>query len=125
MLNVAEAESPTIVTVEQEQQPSCEIFIQEIKAYDWNDQIAYAIMMSESGCRDYIVNNNPNTGDYSVGLFQINIIGTLGNDRPSEEWLKNYKNNIAYAYSLYKSQGWDPWSAYKNGNYKKYLLGTI
>lgn len=77
----------------------------EINKYDWNTKQAYDIMMIESGNNPTIVNDNPNTGDYSVGCFQINLIGNMRNTRPSEEWLKVAENNVQYAYGMYKSQG--------------------
>ena len=47
---------------------------------------AWAVAMKESTGRPRSHNDNPNTGDYSHGLFQINMIGSLGPAR-----LKQYK----------------------------------
>jgi hypothetical protein len=47
---------------------------------------AWAIAMKESTGRPRSHNDNPKTGDYSHGLFQINMIGSLGPAR-----LKQYK----------------------------------
>lgn len=88
--------------------------------YDWDIRVARAVMLAESGGDHLVVNDNPATGDYSVGLFQINLYGKLAASRPSEEWLKVPENNIAYAYTLYKEGGWNVWSAYKTGAYLKY-----
>ena len=87
---------------------SCEA---EIAKYNWNQSVARAVMLAESGGNPGIVNNNPRTGDYSVGCFQINLYGNLRNTRPSEAWLKNAANNVSYAYKLYQSSGWTPWGA--------------
>lgn len=73
-------------------------------------QNAKRVMECESSSRPWIVNNNPRTGDYSVGLFQINLIGSLAKSRPSEQWLKNPENNIAYAADMQQRQGWSPWT---------------
>lgn len=66
-------------------------------------------MECESGGNPEALNNNPLTGDYSVGLFQINLYGANAKTRPSEEWLKVPENNISYAYELYKNGGWGHW----------------
>lgn len=62
-------------------------------------------MMIESKNDPLVINDNPSTGDYSVGCFQINLIGEMRNTRPSEESLKSAEVNVAYAYQMWKSQG--------------------
>ena len=62
-------------------------------------------MMIESGNNPLTINDNPSTGDYSVGCFQINLIGSMRYTRPSEEWLKIASNNVSYAYRMYIEQG--------------------
>jgi hypothetical protein len=42
---------------------------------------AWAVVMTESNARPKAHNSNTRTGDNSYGLFQINMIGTLGDDR--------------------------------------------
>ena len=71
---------------------------------------ALRVMACESGGNHLIVNDNPRTRDYSVGLFQINLYGSLRSTRPPESWLKVPENNIAYAHQMYKSSGWGPWT---------------
>lgn len=44
-------------------------------------KVAWAIAKKESNGRPLAHNNNPNTGDNSYGIFQINMIGQLGLDR--------------------------------------------
>lgn len=44
-------------------------------------KLAWAIVMRESRGHPTSRNNNPSTGDNSYGLFQINMIGGLGDDR--------------------------------------------
>jgi hypothetical protein len=91
----------------------CELYKDIIRSYDWNDDIAIKIMMAESGCNANALNDNPRTGDYSVGLFQINLLGGLAKERPSEAYLRDPRQNIAYAYKLYTSSGFRPWTTYK------------
>lgn len=110
--NPLKAESPT---AELPKTTSCDYYKSLIRQYDWNDDIAIKIMMAESGCNANALNNNPRTGDYSVGLMQINIIGNLSKERPSEAYLRDPRNNIAYAYKLYTVSGFRAWSTYKNG----------
>ena len=51
-------------------------------------KVAWAIVMKESGGRPKAHNGNANTGDNSYGLFQINMIGGLGEDRRNKFDLK-------------------------------------
>ena len=94
--------------------------------YGWNQSVAYNVMMVESGNKPTNLNDNPNTGDYSIGCFQINLLGgnlmskygimqRLGYTGAAEraqmtEWLWNPSNNVAVAWELYKGSGWAPWS---------------
>lgn len=86
-----------------------------------------AIANRESGFNPTAYNGNVSTGDNSVGLTQINMIGSLGQSRLEEinrlfgaglqtvdqakEWLKNPDNNLRYAYYI-SNQGsnFQPWS---------------
>jgi len=51
-------------------------------------KMAWAIVMKESGGRPKAHNGNSGTGDNSYGLFQINMIGGLGEDRREKFDLK-------------------------------------
>jgi hypothetical protein len=87
------------------------VVIKEIqKVFGSSSKKAIQIATCESGLNPFVLNDNPRTGDYSVGVFQINLYGNLAKNRPSEEWLKDYRNNISYAHEMYISQGWVPWS---------------
>ncbi len=101
--------------------------------------IALAIMRAESGGRADALYRwgdeaNPNRGECSVGLFQINLRsndckGKLVHwDKAEGEtleekiaWLQIPENNIKVAYQIYKAQGFYPWSTFTNGKYGKYL----
>ena len=63
----------------------------------------------------------------SIGLFQINLYnakqwihaGRIPGDTMAEKinWLKNPYNNTLYAYWVFKTSGWSPWSSYQSGAY--------
>lgn len=77
----------------------------EIAKYDWNHSVATAVMLAESGGDPGNLNDNPSTGDYSVGCFQVNIYGANARTRPSEAALKNAATNVSFAYGIYKGNG--------------------
>lgn len=77
----------------------------ELSKYDWPQDQAHKVMMQESTNNPQTVNDNPATGDYSVGCFQINLYGANAIKRPSEQWLKDPANNVQYAYQMYVNQG--------------------
>jgi len=76
-----------------------------LSKYDWNQHDAYKIMFQESSNDPLTLNDNPETGDYSVGCFQINLIGDMRNTRPPEQELYKAEVNVEYAYHMYVSQG--------------------
>jgi hypothetical protein len=77
---------------------------------------AWAVAMKESTGRPRSHNDNPNTGDNSHGLFQINMIGSLGPARLKQYKLENYEDlfdpltNAKIAFQM--SDGGDNWSAW-------------
>jgi len=91
---------------------------------------AAAIAEAESGGRPTAHNDNPNTGDNSYGLWQINMIGGLGPARraqfgiASNDQLTDPLTN-AKAMAIISGGGshWGDWSTYKSGAYKAYLGG--
>lgn len=76
----------------------------------------------------YALNNNPKTGDYSVGLFQENFLGKMGVGRVKQyapqfgkspttpvdqfvSWLgKHPAAQAQIAYQIYQSQGYGAWT---------------
>lgn len=97
----------------------------EVQKYtEWNQRIAYAVMMAES------TGNAGNIGDTSLvfmqdgieygasyGCFQIRFLP----GRPTPAQLLDPIFNVEYAHNMYILQGWAPWSAYNNGKYAKFL----
>ena len=83
-----------------------------IKKYFPKDQWenAYAVMMGESGGNAQAVGDNyPINGLHapSYGLFQIRALP----GRPDPKVLTDPEENVKYAAQLYKTQGWQPWTA--------------
>lgn len=79
--------------------------VTEIAKYDWDYDTAVAVAVAESGLNPTALNNNPATGDYSVGCFQINIYGANAYSRPSEAELYNPVINVEFAYRIYVANG--------------------
>lgn len=92
-----------------------------------NLNIAVAVALAESGGNPSAHNNNATTGDDSYGLWQINMIDTLGPSRAQALGITSYSAlfdpalNAKAAMMIYKSQGWPGWSTYKRGDQKKFL----
>jgi hypothetical protein len=77
---------------------------------------AWGTAMKESMGKPFAHNKNSNTGDNSYGLFQINMIGSLGPARLKQFGLKSNKDlfdpatNAKVAYIM--SNGGKDWSAW-------------
>jgi hypothetical protein len=78
---------------------------------------AWAVAMKESNGRPRAFNGNTNTGDNSYGIFQINMIGSLGDARREKFNLASNKElfdpvtNAKIAHHM--SNGGENWSAWK------------
>jgi hypothetical protein len=79
--------------------------------------VAWAVAKKESNGRPLAFNGNHKTGDSSYGMFQINMIDSLGPDRrtkfdlDSNADLFNPVKNAEIAY--YMPNGGDDWSSWK------------
>lgn len=89
---------------------------------------AVAIALGESGGNPASFNGNASTGDKSYGLWQINMLGSMGPARLKQYGLKSENDLLDPATNarvMYAMSGggkkWTDWSAYKNGSYKQYL----
>lgn len=83
-------------------------------------RVALAIQRAENpngACEIYHYNTN---GTLDWGYFQIN---TVHLQRPGLNLrdLLDCKANIDFAYVLYQERGFQPWSTYNNGAYRKFL----
>ena len=92
--------------------------------------IMAAIAEAESGGNPTSLNNNPSTGDYSVGLWQINYFGSMLGPRSKSygtpQALQGNANAQAKAAISISNNGTSlsPWSTYTSGAYKQYLNGN-
>lgn len=115
-------EAPQIEVKKVNTIPECNQYRHLVEKYDWDTELVMKIMELESSCRPEVVNNNPKTGDHSIGLMQINLFKDLKHTRPSEEELKDPAQNLEFAYQLYKNRGnYKDWSTYKKA---KLALGS-
>lgn len=86
-----------------------------------------AIAMAESGGRTTA--HNPIPPDNSYGLWQINMIGSMGPSRrrqygiSSNSQLFNAATNARAAKMILDSQGLKAWTTYSSGAYKKFMPG--
>lgn len=83
---------------------------------------AVAIALAESGGNEGIVSDPNTNGTIDVGLWQINSTHRDSHPEWTTTWLQNPDNN-AKAMAALSNRGtyWIPWSAYKNGAYRKHL----
>jgi hypothetical protein len=86
-----------------------------------------AIGGAESGWNTNALNNDPATGDYSVGIWQVNYYGVLMAARtaefgPPQALLGNLAAQAAAAVAIYRGQGLGAWTTYTSGKYAGFLL---
>lgn len=93
---------------------------------------AFAVLMAESSGRPEAVNNDPNTGDLSYGLFQINMIGNMGPERRarfglrSNEDLLDPDTNARVAYEISNGgRSWSAWTTYEGDTYNKFYNDRV
>lgn len=83
-----------------------------------NYKIAIAIAKSESGLKEDAIHINSNSVD--IGIFQINSIHFKKEFCQLKD-IVTMKGNIDCAYEIYKTSGWNPWVAFKNGNFTNFV----
>lgn len=91
-------------------------------------KMAWAVAKSESNGRPMAYNGNRRTGDSSYGIFQINMLGDLGQDRKEKFDLRSnillFDPVINAEITYYMTQGgndWSSWTSTKNGSVAKWL----
>lgn len=90
---------------------------------------AVAVALAESGGNAHAHNGTP--PDNSYGLWQVNMIGSLGPARRKEFHLDSDKelfdpdHNAKAAYAISgHGKSFEPWSTYTSGAYKKHLAAA-
>jgi len=87
------------------------------EAFPDNHRVMLAIAQAESNLNPSALNPESHNGcDGSFGVFQI---ACLHVDDP--EMLYDVDYNIEIAKGIYEAQGYQPWGAWSDGNFKKYL----
>ena len=89
---------------------------------------AWAVAKAESGGRPLAFNGNIKTLDQSYGLFQINMLSMLGEDRRKRFDLQHNADlfnpvlNAQIAYRMTKGgEDWSSWTSYNKGAVNKWL----
>ena len=80
-------------------------------------KMAWAVAKKESNGRPMAYNGNRNTGDSSYGIFQINMLGNLGDDRKEKFDLRSnvllFDPVINAEITYYMTNGGEDWSSWK------------
>jgi hypothetical protein len=86
--------------------------------------VGVAIVTAESGGRAGATNDGSatRTREFSVGPWQINL--HAHGSRISETGARDLQSATDYAFQLWRASGWNPWGAYTNGSYLRYLDGA-
>lgn len=91
--------------------------------------IMAAVAGSESSYDERVVNDTPATGDYSVGLWQVNYYDGLYNGRVAQFGTPGHLANAGIgaqadaAFAIWQQQGFGAWGSYTNGNWRSFLPG--
>ncbi len=94
-----------------------------------NAVVGAAIGEAESSLDLTVINDTPSTGDYSVGVWQINYAGNLYVGRthefgtPEQLIRRGLPAQANACYQLWRQSGFRPWSTYNSGAYQRYLHG--
>lgn len=89
--------------------------------------VAVAVALAESSGNP--AKHNGKGEDDSYGLWQINMLGSMGPDRRKRFGLKSNADlfdpatNARVAYGIWKDSKWQPWTTYTRGTYKEFLSG--
>lgn len=110
-------------TMKGNQSPSA-ILEEKIRAaFPEDPDTAVAIAKAESRLNPEVIGDKhlaweDGRNGMSCGIFQIRVFP----NRPGCEKLLDEDFNIEYARELYERSGWLPWSTFKSGRYKNFLI---
>lgn len=82
-------------------------------------RVALAVAKAESGMREQAFNINTNN-TIDIGIYQINSVHFEKEGCSLKDLVDEYKN-VDCAYGIWEQQGWNPWVAFTNGNFKSNL----
>jgi hypothetical protein len=93
---------------------------QILRQAGWSENlipIMSAIGMAESSGRSNALNNRAGS-EYSVGIWQINLLAHREYSRPQME---DALQNARAALAIYRREGLRAWGSYTDGRYRQYL----
>lgn len=108
-------DKPTQPTTTTRVSTSCEQWRPLVEQYSWDVDVALAVMQAESGCNPAAANHADNHGT-CIGSFGLMQLACFWTDNPHDP-----ATNVAKAAEIYARSGWQPWGAYTNGAYLRYL----
>lgn len=90
-------------------------------------KMAWSVAQKESNCRPMAINNNIKTGDNSYGIFQINMIGNLGEARLEKFNLESKKelfdpvtNAQIVFHMTQEGKNWSSWTYLDGQRFKEF-----
>jgi hypothetical protein len=91
--------------------------------------IMAAVGGSEGGYDMAVINDTPSTGDYSVGVWQINYYNGLYQERAAEFGTPEHLiaggvgRQADAAFRIWQQQGFGAWTSYTSGAWRRFLPG--
>lgn len=97
-----------------------------------NGPVSIAVVLGESSGNTTITNSYVENGvrRQVTGLFQISDVhagkaGTSKDIATFRTQMKNPVTNVTVAKAIHASSGWQPWEAYTNGSYQRYMAKAL
>jgi hypothetical protein len=98
---------------------NCLPLVEALVAAGWSYstvQVMVAIGAAESGCNPHAEHRS--RSERSVGALQLNVM--------AHKWISiscamDYRCSAKAALRIWRKQGFDAWTVYRNGSYRQYL----